>query len=47
MFGSFLPSCGREQPQSTQVEGADIVMQSNQALLELSGNLVSQDFAGA
>jgi hypothetical protein len=27
MFGSFLPSLGR-QPKSTRVEGADMVMQS-------------------
>jgi hypothetical protein len=25
MFGSFLPSLGRQQPKSTRVEGADIV----------------------
>jgi len=29
MFGSFLPSLGRQQPQSTRVEGADIVMKSS------------------
>jgi hypothetical protein len=28
MFGSFLPSLGR-QPKSTRVEGADMVMQSS------------------
>ena len=28
MFGSFLPSLGRQQPQSTRVEGAGIVMKS-------------------
>jgi hypothetical protein len=29
MSGSFLPSLGRQQPQSTRVEGADIVMKSS------------------
>ena len=30
MSGSFLPSLGRQQPQFTRVEGADIVMKSSE-----------------
>jgi hypothetical protein len=30
MSGSFLPSLGRQQPQFTRVEGADLVMKSSE-----------------
>src|ERR1700692_2033532 len=36
MSGSFLPSLGRQQPQFTRVEGADIVMKSSDSALAVS-----------
>jgi hypothetical protein len=42
MFGSFLPSLGR-QPKSTRVEGADMVMQSSPyPKIHFSGNATYQ-----
>jgi hypothetical protein len=43
MFGSFLPSLGRQATKFTQVEGADIVMKSYSWLvLQMSGLRANQ-----
>src|ERR1700675_384125 len=44
MSGSFLPSLGRQQPQSTRVEGADIVMKSTG---NCSTNPISKQFVAS
>ena len=47
MSGSFLPSLGRQQPQFTRVEGADIVMKSCEVLLYNSGKATNQELTAS